>query len=280
MMDKLQRPGSSEIQNLRGIELADRGWLEEALKEFSRAIELDPSAAFPRINRASVYVEQGRLLEALEDLLAAVKLAPNDPAVRYHLGQFFSRNGSNLALAELQRVLELDPEHIDALIQLGLTRADRGEMSQAEELLRSAVALDPADPIANHELGALLLDQGRVHEAISHLRFASDQMPGDIEILLDLGAAYAQAGFFEQGKQRLLEVIQKDSQNLYAHYNLASICARQKEVDQSLAYLKTAWHQDCQLVQEWIETDPMFDDIKKETRFKELTSTPPTQEVV
>lgn len=36
---------SSDEHNARGIELADRGWLDEAVKEFKKAIELDPNSA-------------------------------------------------------------------------------------------------------------------------------------------------------------------------------------------------------------------------------------------
>ena len=78
----------SDACNQRGIELADKGWLEEAINEFDRAIQLDTGSYFARINRASVFLEQGRKLEALEDLLAAVRLAPDESSTHYHLGTF------------------------------------------------------------------------------------------------------------------------------------------------------------------------------------------------
>ena len=41
--------------------------MEEALKDYNRAIELVPSAADPHLNRGAVYESMGRLEEALKD---------------------------------------------------------------------------------------------------------------------------------------------------------------------------------------------------------------------
>ena len=36
--DKIDPIAQSDIHNARGIELADRGWLDESIKEFQKAI--------------------------------------------------------------------------------------------------------------------------------------------------------------------------------------------------------------------------------------------------
>ena len=47
--------------------MARQGKLQEALKDYDRAIELVPSAADPHLNRGAVYESLGRLEEALKD---------------------------------------------------------------------------------------------------------------------------------------------------------------------------------------------------------------------
>ena len=59
----------SDHHNARGIELADRGWLDEAAKEFLKAIELDPDSAHAHDNLATVYAEQKRFREAIRPWL-------------------------------------------------------------------------------------------------------------------------------------------------------------------------------------------------------------------
>ncbi len=256
--------------NQRGIELADRGWLEQAVLEFNRAIELDRLSPFPRINRASVFLEQGRLAEALNDLLEAVRLAPEEPATHYHLGVFLSRYGSNLAVSELHASLSLDPEQVDALLQLGTTYADRGESREAEESLRAALEVDRADPAVNRELGVLLMERGKIHDAIRHLRVACEEYPEDSEILVDLGMAYIQAGFYQEAEQTLIRVLSCDPQNLHANYNLAAIYTDWGKKDLALRHLNRACAVGPTRVRDWLSDDRMFDKIRTDRRFIEL----------
>jgi Flp pilus assembly protein TadD len=54
----------SDEHNSRGIELADRGWLDEAIREFRKAIDLDPDSAHAHDNLATVYAEKKLYREA------------------------------------------------------------------------------------------------------------------------------------------------------------------------------------------------------------------------
>jgi len=74
--DKIVR---SDEHNSRGIELADRGWLDEAIKEFKKAIELDPMSAHAHDNLATVYSEKKLYAQAMEEYLTALKLEPDRP---------------------------------------------------------------------------------------------------------------------------------------------------------------------------------------------------------
>ncbi len=261
---------SSETLNQRGVDLADRGWLDEALREFGMAIEADANSPFPRLNRASVLLEQERKVEALEDLLAAARLAPDEPATRYHLGVFLTRVGPELAIEQFSKALDQDPEHIDVLIQMGVARADRGELSEAEKYLRKAFEIDDSDPLVNRELGMLLMERGSVHEAIGHLKIAQSCFPDDPEYTIDLGMAYIQAGFYDQAERVMINVLQKDSSNFHAHYNLAAIYADWGKTDASYDHLSKAAEREPLRVGEWAGDDRMFDKIRADHRFRKL----------
>ena len=69
--DKKDHIALSDAHNSRGIELADRGWLDEAIKEFQKAIELDPGSAHAHDNLATVYSEKKLFREALQEYLTA-----------------------------------------------------------------------------------------------------------------------------------------------------------------------------------------------------------------
>lgn len=249
----------SEVINQRAIDLADRGWLEEAVKEFSKAIDLNQADAFPRINRASVLMEQGRTLEALEDLMSAVKLAPDNPTARLHLGIFLTRFAWELGIQQLYSSLDLEPNQLEALLELGSTYAEKGRWTEAKQALDAALELAPDDPVVNRECGALAMDQNRVHDAIWFFKSALEKLPDDPEITMDLGLAYIHAGFKDKGTQLLSDLVDRIPSHIYALYNLAAINAESGKLEAANEYLQRAMELDEEKVKKWMQDDPVFE---------------------
>ncbi|HZW89744.1 MAG TPA: tetratricopeptide repeat protein, partial [Myxococcaceae bacterium] len=101
----------SDEHNSRGIELADRGWLDEAIREFRKAIDLDPDSAHAHDNLATVYAEKKLYREALSEYLTALKLEPDSATAHYNLACFLATHGSDMAVAEYKDAIQLDPEY-------------------------------------------------------------------------------------------------------------------------------------------------------------------------
>src|SRR3990172_2661653 len=90
----------SDEHNSRGIELADRGWLDEAIKEFKKAIELDPNSAHAHDNLATVFAEKKLFREALAEYLTALRLEPDSATAHYNLACFLSTHAAEMAVEE------------------------------------------------------------------------------------------------------------------------------------------------------------------------------------
>src|SRR3954449_8693941 len=88
----------SDEHNSRGIELADRGWLDEAIKEFKKAIELDPASAHAHDNLATVFAEKKLFREALNEYLTAIRLEPESATAHYNLACFLSTHSAEMAV--------------------------------------------------------------------------------------------------------------------------------------------------------------------------------------
>lgn len=58
--------------------------MDEALKDYDRAIELVPNAADPHLNRGAVYESLGRLEEALKDYDVVLPLASSNIGMDNH----------------------------------------------------------------------------------------------------------------------------------------------------------------------------------------------------
>src|SRR5438477_10365568 len=156
--DKILR---SDEHNSRGIELADRGWLDEAIREFKKAIELDPDSAHAHDNLATVYSEKKLYAQALEEYLTALRLEPDSATAHYNLACFLATHAHEMAIEQYKEAIAQDPEYPDAHLNLGMTYADLDQREEAKAEFKAAIELEPADPLARHERAALLMAEGR-----------------------------------------------------------------------------------------------------------------------
>jgi len=248
----------SDQHNARGIELADRGWLDEAVKEFEKAIQLDPGSAHAHDNLATVFAEQQRWREALAEYLAALRLEPESATAHYNLANFLASHGAEVAVAEYREALALEPSYPDAQLNLGLTLADLGQLPEAREALGLAVAQAPGDALARHELAALLMDEGDHRGAIGLLKEAVRLEPDNFEAHLDLGICYAQKGFYAEAERAYLRGRELSPDDLLLNYNLAALLALWGRPEGSLEALRRALAVDPVKVRGWLESDPMF----------------------
>jgi len=90
--------------------------IDNALKEFSMAIQKDPNYAEAYSNRAATYMQQKKFNKAEDDLRRAKELSPDSPSVRYNYASLHSLKGNvDLALDEVDAALTKGFSDYDAL---------------------------------------------------------------------------------------------------------------------------------------------------------------------
>jgi tetratricopeptide (TPR) repeat protein len=124
------------------------GNIEDALKDYSRAIDLNPSDMRPLCGRGQVYAESGKAKEALDDLDRALVLFRADRRVDagpdwYVQFEAYARNGRGLALAtqgehslamaEFDASLELAPDNAWAYYNRASVYDPAGDRLKAAE---------------------------------------------------------------------------------------------------------------------------------------------------
>jgi tetratricopeptide (TPR) repeat protein len=99
-------------------------------------------------------------------------------------------NHQQQAIATYQQVLQIDPEHAAAHINLGTLHYNRQEYILAEEHYRRAIEIDPRYALAYFDLGNVLDETGRVTEAISTYHAALQLAPTYADAHYNLALAY------------------------------------------------------------------------------------------
>jgi len=94
------------------------------------------------------------------------------------------------AIAVYQKVLEMDPEHAAANINLGTLYYNRQDYALAEKHYRIAIGIDPRYALAYFDLGNVLDETGRVSEAIQAYKTALQLAPTYGDAHYNLALAY------------------------------------------------------------------------------------------
>jgi tetratricopeptide (TPR) repeat protein len=107
--------GAAEHAN-KAVKLAQAGSYDEAIAEFTKAIQLSPNDARIYNDRGRVYHRMNRFPEAIEDFSKAIEIAPKDYAGYAERGAVqVSQNQMDAALADLNKALELKPDDAQSL---------------------------------------------------------------------------------------------------------------------------------------------------------------------
>ena len=143
----------------------------------------------------------------------------------------------NFASAEelYQKFVELQPNNVVALANLGVSQFRQGKLTAAQLALEKALAVDPKDAFTLTTLGAVMIEQNRIEDAIGYLERANESQADDAITLNYLGVASSQLGQFGKAEQSLRRAITVNPEYAEAHFNLAVIYATAKPPSIALA---------------------------------------------
>lgn len=144
----------------------------------------------------------GRATEAVRVLLPFSE--SRDPDTLNALGIAYSDSGRP-ADAErlLARVIELDPENVEAYGNFGIVRLRGNDPSGARDSFRKALAIDPRFPRAWNGLGVALARLGDERAAIDCWEKAAALDPKLFDALFNLGLTAGKNGLKEQSRRAL-----------------------------------------------------------------------------
>lgn len=140
------------------IKAAGRGKAALALE---RGVEAFPESGRIRRRLAGIYLDQGRVDDAVEQLKEAMRLEPMMPDTYGILGEIYLNRGAfDLAEQALEEARRLDPESGLHMARFGALLVERGVLerqTEAEELLRSSVERDKRNYMAHIYLARITL---------------------------------------------------------------------------------------------------------------------------
>ena len=235
------RPSAAPAYNNLGSALCRTRRMDEAVAVYQEALALDPSDAMAHANLGNALSMQGKCGEALIACRKAVELDPD-----YALG--FNSLGNVLvqlreldaAVAAYRRAIELDPEFATAHVGLGRALNLQHKPDEALDRLHKAIELDPACAPAFHNLGIVLKGMKKLDEAIASYRRSVDIDPHFGAAYSSLGIALSERNDVEGAVAALKKAVELVPDSADAHQNLAVMLGRLQKPDEALASCRRA----------------------------------------
>ncbi len=136
---KVEPNNASALFNL-GLLLAETGRTADAMKSLRSALQSDPHMAAAAYNLGVIAGATSKA-EAARWCLKAHQIEPDSGKYARALAFYQRESGDPAsAIATLRQWLDAHPLDAEAILELGLTHARRGDRAAAETLYRSAVA--------------------------------------------------------------------------------------------------------------------------------------------
>jgi len=184
----------------------------EAMRKQAAGVEkplLEAGAWMTKKHRVA-FRHEGKLLEPIagqflmdfserEKVVTSTPVPRSEPSPREHeVTAWFARgialeedpNTQAEAIAAYHRVLDLEPAHAAAHINLGTLYYNRQEFGLAERHYRLAIESDARYALAYFDLGNVLDETGRVHEAIATYKTALQLAPTYADAHYNLALAF------------------------------------------------------------------------------------------
>jgi tetratricopeptide (TPR) repeat protein len=145
---------------------------------------------------ASIHTNQKQIDAGHEVLKKGIELYPDNVQLFFEYGLLLEKEGKqNEAIATMEKVLELQPAHVEALNYLGYTWAENNvHLDKALEFINKAIALKPDNGFILDSLGWVYFRMGELEKAKTALERAIVLEPEDPYILEHMGDIYQAGG--------------------------------------------------------------------------------------
>jgi len=184
---------------------------DKAFEYINQALALDDSSPFLYMDRGLINVELGKFGDAEDDLVTAVKLAPENPWMHMELGRLRYRvlYENEEALENFNKVIQLQEDNFFARVYRGSIYEELAQWDLAYKDMKRALEINPDYYHLYDRYCYLLYTQGQYKEAIDLFKWIYERYPDEHSMALFINLSYKKMGEKQQGKSYLEKQIRK-----------------------------------------------------------------------
>lgn len=194
-------------------------YLSKAIENYRLAMKEDPDASFLSEELSDLYVQSGRLREAVSEAEEAIRQNPNDVNSRRLLGRIYTRmigdqqqgrvNEEMLkrAIEQYQAIAEAQPKDIETLLMLGRLQKIAQSSVESEKAYKRVLEIEPNNEDALTGLAIVYADLGNTKQASELLRQVAEKSPS-LRTLTALAGQYEQMRDYSMAAETLRRTLE------------------------------------------------------------------------
>jgi predicted O-linked N-acetylglucosamine transferase (SPINDLY family) len=213
------------------------GRFQQAAEIYRQILQIQPDHA-DALHLLGVIAHQGGQHALALDLISrAIQSAPSIALYYCNIAPvLLALDQKNEALACYQKVVELQPDHVEALNNIGHLQQQLGRVDEAVASYQRAITIKPDYAEAHYNLGITLMSQGRREEALASNRKALKHKPDFADAYNNAGLLLAEMGNANEAISNYQKALSLQPNHASAHNNLANALKEQGRLDEAVAH--------------------------------------------
>jgi len=196
----------------RGILYYNTGRPDQALADFNRFLELKPDNPDGLLNRANTLSTLGRFKEAIPDYNKYLTIKNDDPKAYMWRGiAYFNIQNYDSAIIDFNKSIEIDPDYYEPYYWLGVIYYNQKDYSNALKYLDLSISKNSNNANSYIWKGLCYMNMNEYHKAIEQYSKAIEIDPNNSTAYINRFNAYRLIGDIANA-QKDFEILQKFQQ--------------------------------------------------------------------
>lgn len=235
-------PKLAVAYNNRGEAYSQSGLHDLAIKDYNKALELDPLHVSSYNNRADALIARGETNLAIKDYDKSIELNRNiNFQAYYNRGNIhLARQEFLLALEDYNRAIEINPAFPQVYNNRGIVYLNQQKWDLALENFNKTLQLDPRYGEGYNNRGYALLQMKKYSDALKDFETSLRFNPKNAMAYYNRGNVFRLKGSYDQAVEDLSKAISINPSLPMAYWNRALSYAEKKQWAKALADVQTA----------------------------------------
>ena len=188
-------PLSIEVRNNLGNILSEMKLIDQAIKEYEAAWNMDSNNKATLLNLAIAYSEAGLNKQAIEMFLQVVQISPNSVIAHGELSRLYLNQKQLInALLHLKKLSRLEPKNLQHILQMADVYLRLSNPILALNILKDTQLAQPFNFHIKERLAEIYYRLKKFDRSIEELRYLIEQHPDSSRAYMQLGWTYFRTG--------------------------------------------------------------------------------------